>query len=101
MGEILEESAQINSSESKKIDSLRLELERANEDLNSKKYEIEYMEKEIKATHEITSRERDALSSMRLNLMKENSHLWEIISKKDNEIVDLSNFPPSPMNDSS
>ena len=75
VGEILEESAQINSSESKKIDSLRLELERANEDLNSKKYEIECMEKGIEVTYEITNQERDALSSMRLNLMKENSHL--------------------------
>ena len=37
--------------------------------------------------------------------MEENSHLQEIISKKDNEIVDLSvkhlngNTPPLPMND--
>src|SRR6266540_314631 len=63
-------------------DSLKLELERANGDLNSKKHEI------------------DALSSMRLNLTKENSHLQEIISKKDKEIKDLSNLPPLPMNDS-
>ena len=42
-------------------DSLKLELERANEDLNSKKHEIECMKKGIEATHEITSREIDAL----------------------------------------
>jgi hypothetical protein len=88
-------------------DSLKLELERANEDLNSKKHEIECMEKGIEATHEITSREIDALSSVRLNLTEENSRLREIISKKDDEIADLSNPPPAkhlngpPMNDSS
>lgn len=75
VGGIIEEPAQINSSEPKEIDSLRLELERANEDLNSKKYEIECMEKGIEATHEITSQERDALSSARLNLIEENSRL--------------------------
>jgi hypothetical protein len=37
-------------------DSLKLELERANEDLNSKKHEIECMKKGIEATREITSR---------------------------------------------
>jgi hypothetical protein len=82
-------------------DSLKLELERANEDLNSKKHEIECMEKRIEATHEITSREIDALRKARLNSMEENSRLREIISKKDDEIVDLSNPPPPPMNDSS
>ncbi len=55
MGEMIEELVQINSSKSKEIDSLKLELKRANEDLNSKKYEIECMEKRIKVTHEITS----------------------------------------------
>ncbi|PKK56899.1 hypothetical protein RhiirC2_799084 [Rhizophagus irregularis] len=53
-------------------DSLKLELERANEDLNSKKHEIECMEKGIEVTREITSREIDALSSARLNLTEEN-----------------------------
>ena len=52
--------AQMNLSE---MDSLRLELERTTEDLNSKNYEIECMEKGIEVTHEITSREIDALSS--------------------------------------
>jgi chromosome segregation ATPase len=64
--------AQMNLSE---MDSLRLELEQANEDLNSKKHEIECMKKGIDATHEITSREIDALSSARLNLTEENSHI--------------------------
>ena len=100
MGGVIEELAQINSSEPKEIDSLRLELERVKEDFNSKKHEIECMEKGIEATHEITSREIDALSSARLNLTKENSRLQEIISKKDKEIEDLSNPPPPPMNDS-
>ncbi len=62
VGGMIEELAQINSSEPKEIDSLRLELKRANEDLNSKKYEIECMKKGIKMTHEITSWERDVLS---------------------------------------
>ncbi|PKK43483.1 hypothetical protein RhiirC2_804268, partial [Rhizophagus irregularis] len=67
------------------------ELERVKEDLNSKNHEIECMEKGIEATHEITSREIDALRKARLNSMEENSHLREIISKKDDEIADLSN----------
>ncbi|PKY53850.1 hypothetical protein RhiirA4_426335 [Rhizophagus irregularis] len=95
------EPAQISSSNPKEIDSLKLELERAKEDRNSKEYTIECMEKGIEATHEITSREIDALRKARLNSMEENSHLREIISKKDNEIADLSNLPPPPMNDSS
>src|SRR5947199_8389651 len=83
------------------MDSLRLELERTTEDLNSKKHEIECMEKGIEATHEITSREIDALSSGQLNSMEENCHLREIISKKDNKIADLSNPSPSHMNNTS
>jgi predicted nucleic acid-binding Zn-ribbon protein len=66
---------QINSSDPKEINSLRLELERAKEDLNSKEYTIECMEKGIEATHEITSREIDALRKARLNSMEENSRL--------------------------
>ena len=77
VGGVIEEPAQINSFEPKEIDSLRLELERVKEDFNSKKHEIECMEKGIEATHEITSRERDALSSARLNLIEENSRLRE------------------------
>src|SRR6266540_2782237 len=53
---VIEEPAQINSSEPKEIDSLRLELERVKEDFNLKKHEIECMEKGIEATHEITVR---------------------------------------------
>ena len=56
-------------------DSLKLELERANEDLNLKKHEIECMEKGIEATHEITSQKIDASRKARLNSMEENSHL--------------------------
>ena len=94
---VIEEPAQINSFEPKEIDSLRLELERVKEDFNSKKHEIECMEKGIKATHELTNRKRDALSSARLNLIEENSRLRELVSKKDNEV----DPPFSPMNDSS
>src|SRR5277367_274710 len=97
VGGVIEEPAQINSFEPKEIDSLRLELERVKEDFNSKKHEIECMEKGIEATHEITSRERDALSSARLNLIEENSRLRELVSKKDNEVDPLS----PPMNNSS
>src|ERR1044072_1546997 len=89
------------SSDPKEIDSLRLELERVKEGLNSKNHEIECMEKGIEVTYEITSREIDALRKARLNSMEENRSLRDQISKKDNEIADLSN-PPSPfMNDSS
>ncbi|CAB4386577.1 unnamed protein product [Rhizophagus irregularis] len=77
------------------------ELERVKEDLNSKNHEIECMEKGIEATHEITSREIDALRKARLNSMEENRSLRDQISKKDNEIAVLSNPPPSSMNDSS
>ena len=100
-GGVIEEPAQISSSDPKEIDSLRLELERAKEDRNSKEYTIECMEKGMEATHEITSREIDTLRKGRLNSMEENSRLREIISKKDNEIVDLSNPPPPPMDNSS
>src|SRR3954453_396765 len=79
--------AQMNLSE---MDSLRLELERANEDLNSKKHEIECMEKGKESSDSMYKRKIDILSSGRLKLIDENSHLREIISKKDNEIVDLS-----------
>ena len=97
IGGVIEKPAQINSFKPKEINSLRLELERVKEDFNSKKHEIECMEKGIEATHEITSWKRDALSSARLNLIEEKSRLRELVSKKDNE-VDL---PFPPMNDSS
>ncbi|RGB25282.1 hypothetical protein C1646_771968 [Rhizophagus diaphanus] len=88
-------------SDPKEIDSLRLELEWVKEDLNSKNHEIECMKKGIEVTHEITSREIDALRKARLNSMEENRSLRDQISKKDNEIADLSNPPPPSMNDSS
>ncbi|CAG8480176.1 2249_t:CDS:1 [Ambispora gerdemannii] len=83
------------------MDSLRLELEQARGDLSSKKYELECLEKGVEKKDNIYKRALDSLSSARLNLTEENSRLREIISKKDNEIVDLSNPPPPPMNDSS
>ncbi|CAB4391149.1 unnamed protein product [Rhizophagus irregularis] len=95
------------SSDPKEIDSLRLELERAKEDLNSKNHEIECMEKGIEATHELTSQEIDALRKARLNSIEENRLLRNQISKKEprgashNEIADLSNPPLPSMNDSS
>src|SRR5436190_16889128 len=98
---VIEEPAQINSSDPKEIDSLRLELERVKEDLNSKNHEIECMEKGIEATHEITSWEIDALRKARLNSMEEYRSLGDQISKKDNEIADLSSPPPPSVNDSS
>src|ERR1044071_4586254 len=72
---MIEEPVQINSSDLKEIDSLRLELKQANEDLSSKEYIIECMEKGIEATHEITSREIDALYSARSKLMEKNRSL--------------------------
>src|SRR5688572_22689177 len=54
-----------------------------------------------KRTHEITSQEIDALRKARLNSMEENRSLRDQISKKDNEIADLSNLPSPSMNDSS
>ena len=75
VGGMIEEPAQINSFEPKEIDSLRLELERVKEDFNSKKHEIECMEKGIEATHEITSQKIDASRKAQLNSMEENSHL--------------------------
>src|SRR6185437_11116315 len=68
------------SSDPKEIDSLRLELERVKEDLNSKNHEIECMEKGIEATHEITSWEIDALRKARLNSMEENRSLRDLFS---------------------
>src|SRR6266498_2576729 len=49
VGGVIEKLAQINLFEPKEIDSLRLELKRVKEDFNSKKHEIECMEKGIEA----------------------------------------------------
>src|SRR2546423_2472987 len=97
VGGVIEEPAQINSFKPKEIDSLRLELERVKEDFNSKKHEIECMEKGIEATHEITSRKLDALFLARSKLMEKNAHLQELLSKKNNEV----DTPPPLMNNSS
>src|SRR5581483_4004793 len=57
---VIEELAQINlQSNSKEIDSLRLELEQVNEDLSSKKYTIECMKKGIESSNSIFKWEID------------------------------------------
>ncbi|CAG8748736.1 hypothetical protein GLOIN_2v1781868 [Rhizophagus irregularis DAOM 181602=DAOM 197198] len=61
VGGLLEEPVQINSSDPKEIDSLRFELERANENLSSKEYTIECIEKGI----------------------EKNAYLQELLSKKE------------------
>jgi chromosome segregation ATPase len=93
---------EISSSDPKEIDSLRLELERVKEDLNSKEYTIECMEKGKESSDSIYKQEINILRKARLNSMEENSRLREIISKKDNEITDLTNPlpPPPPIDDS-
>jgi hypothetical protein len=106
VGGLIDEPAQINSSEMdnpKEIDSLKLELERANEDLNSKKHEIECMEKGIETSNNIFKREIDIRSSERLKLMEENRSLKDQLALKKeprgashNEVNPL----PPPMNNS-
>ena len=67
VGGLLEEPAQINTSvidDPKEINSLRLELERANEDLSSKEYTIECMEKRIESSNSIYKQTIDILSSV-------------------------------------
>ncbi|CAB4399804.1 unnamed protein product [Rhizophagus irregularis] len=71
-GGVIEEPAQISSSDPKEIDSLRLELERAKEDRNSKEYIIECMEKGIESSNNIFKREIDALYSAQSKLREEN-----------------------------
>ncbi|GBB94353.1 hypothetical protein RclHR1_02340010 [Rhizophagus clarus] len=88
----LEELVQINSFDPKEIDSLRLELEQVKEDLNSKNYEIKYIEKGIEASDNIYKWELDIWSSERLKLIEENSSLRnQLALKKDNEVEFL--FP--------
>ncbi len=57
--EMIEELAQISLSE---IESLRLELERANENLNLKKHEIEYIKKGKELSDSMYKQEIDILS---------------------------------------
>src|SRR5437764_12178850 len=80
--------AQMNLSE---MDSLRLELEQAKDDFSSKEYELECIEKGAEPKDNIYKQALDSLSSTQLNLTEQNSHLCEIISKKDNTIAHLSN----------
>ncbi|PKC57873.1 hypothetical protein RhiirA1_471825 [Rhizophagus irregularis] len=95
VGGMIEDPAQ---SDRKEIDSLRLELKRVKEDLNSKECTIECMEKGIEATHEITSREIDALYSAQSKLMEKNRSLRDQLELEKNNKVDPQ---PLPMNDSS
>jgi len=98
MGGVIEELVQINSSGPKEIDSLRLELERVKEDFNSKRHEIECMEKGIESSNSIFRQEIDALHSARSKLREENRSFRDQLElKENNEIPPL--FPP--MNDSS
>src|ERR1043165_8889614 len=96
---VIEEPVQINSSDLKEIDSLRLELKRANEDLSSKEYTIECMEKGIESSDSIYKRELDIWSSERLKLVEENRSLRDQLALKKelrgashNEVDPL--FPP-------
>jgi hypothetical protein len=102
---LIDEPAQINSSEMdnpKEIDSLKLELERTNEDLNSKKHEIECMEKGIEMSNNIFKREIDIRSSERLKLMEENRSLKDQLALKKEPRVSHNEVdpPPPPMNNS-
>ncbi|CAB4392812.1 unnamed protein product [Rhizophagus irregularis] len=101
MGGVIEELAQISSSDPKEIDSLRLELERAKENLNSKKYTIECMEKGIESSNSIFRWEIDALYSARSKLREENRSFRDQLELKEkprgashNEVDPL----PPPMN---
>ena len=101
VGGLLEEPAQINSSEMndpKEIDSLRLELERVKEDRNSKEYTIECMEKGIESSNSIFRREIDALYSARSKLREENRSFRDQLELKENNEIPP---PLPPMNDSS
>ncbi|EXX68817.1 hypothetical protein RirG_101670 [Rhizophagus irregularis DAOM 197198w] len=73
--------AQISSSE---IESLRLELEHAKEDRNSKEYTIECMEKGIESSNNIFKREIDALYSARSKLREENRAFKDQLALKKN-----------------
>ena len=103
VGGMIEEPAQINSSDPKEIDSLRLELDRVKEDLNSKNYEIECMEKGKEVSDNIYKRELDIQSSERLKLIEENSSLRDQLALKK-ELTGVSHnevdLPPLPINNS-
>jgi hypothetical protein len=97
MGGVIEEPAQINSSDPKEIDSLRLELEQVKEDRNSKEYTIKCMEKGIESSNNIFKREIDTWTSKRLKLMEENRSLKDQLASKKNNEVD---HPLPPTNNS-
>ncbi|RIA89707.1 hypothetical protein C1645_876558 [Glomus cerebriforme] len=83
MGRVIEEPAQINlQSNSKEIDSLRLKLEQANENLSSKKYTIECMEKGIESSNSIFKWKIDIWFSERLKLMEKNRSLKDQLALK-------------------
>src|SRR5256885_688200 len=65
---VIEKPAQISSSDFKEINSLRFELERVKENLNSKEYTIECMKKGIKSSNSIFRQEIDALYLAQLKL---------------------------------
>ncbi|CAB4378875.1 unnamed protein product [Rhizophagus irregularis] len=103
MGGVVEEPVQISSSDPKEIDSLRLELERVKEDLNSKEYIIKCMEKGIESSNSIFRQEIDALYSARSKLREENISFKNQLELKEkprgashNEVDSL----PPPMNNS-
>jgi hypothetical protein len=77
VGGLIDEPAQINSSDPKEIDSLRLELEQVRDDLSSKKYEIECMEKGIESSKNIYNQMIDSLFLTRSNLIEANRSLRE------------------------
>ncbi|CAB4390358.1 unnamed protein product [Rhizophagus irregularis] len=98
IGGVIEEPVQISSSDPKKIDSLRLELEQVKEDRNSKEYTIECMEKGIESSNSIFRREIDALYLARSKLREENKSFRDQLELKENNEIPP---PPPPMNDSS
>jgi hypothetical protein len=101
VGGFLEKPIQINSSDPKEINSLRLELGQVKEDLN---YEIECMEKGIETSDNIYKRELDIRSLERLKLMEENSSLRDQLALKKEPRDTSHNEVDSPlltMNDSS
>ncbi|GES86488.1 hypothetical protein GLOIN_2v1762188 [Rhizophagus clarus] len=95
IGGLIDEPAQINSSDPKEIDSLRLELEQVRDDLSSKKYEIECMEKGIESSKNIYNQTIDSLFLTRSNLIEANRSLKEQLALKKNNKVDR---PPPPIN---
>jgi len=98
IGGVIEEPAQINLSEPKEIDSLRLELERVKEDRNSKEYTIECMEKGIESSNSIFRRKIDALYSAQSKLREENRSFRDQLELKENNEISL---PLPSMDDSS